>query len=262
MTQTEEKQETAELLVELYSEEIPWKLQEPMARNLERFLQEELAKALGLKKAEETFGERRVYWTPRRVAVGIADVPKKSDAWEEERKGPRVNSPQVAIDGFLKANKLSLEDCQKKGDYWVFVVKHAALSTRYLLGEVVVRVIKKMSKVLPVSMRFGAQRFRWVRPLRHIMVVFAGEGVTGELALGNEEKLDFTNETRGHPFAAPDAIVVTDIEDYEKKLCEAYVEPSYQKRFDEIFRNVTNILLMVMKKFFLKHIFSYKKTRA
>ena len=232
----EENKKTAELLVELYCEEIPWKLQEPMARNLERFLQEELAKSLGLKKRgeEEVFGERRVYWTPRRVAVGIADVPVKSEAWEEERRGPRVNAPQVAIDGFLRKNGLSLEDCQRQGDYWTFTIKHAALSTSDLLGEVVVRVIRKMSKALPVGMRFAEQRFRWVRPCRHIMVVFAGRGVTGALALGNGDKLAFTHETRGHPFAAPDAIVVTGIQDYEEKLREAYVEPSYQDRYKKI----------------------------
>ncbi len=240
MSETIAQDGKAELLVELYSEEIPWNLQEPMARNLEKFLQEELTKALGLKneKGEEIFGERRVYWTPRRVAVGITNVPVRSKAWEEERKGPKVSSPQVAIDGFLRANNLSKEECQRKGDYWVFMVKHAAIATHTILGEVVLRVIERMAKELPVRMRFGGQSFRWVRPLRHIMVVFAGEGVKGALALGNEENLPFTNKTRGHPFAAPDDFVVKGMQDYEDRLRKNYVEPVYQKRFDKIFREV------------------------
>ena len=238
MADTETKEAKAELLVELYSEEIPWRLQEPMAENLEKFLQEELAKALGLKNAEDAFGKSRVYWTPRRIAVGIFDVPVRSRAWEEERKGPRVKSPQVAIKGFLRANGLSLEQCQKKEGYLTFVVKHAAVATSDLLGEVVVRVIERMAKELPVSMRFGKQNFRWVRPLRHIMVVFAGEGVKGTLELGGEEKLTFTNETRGHPFAAPDAFSVASIQDYEDRLRKNYVEPSYQKRFDTILEEI------------------------
>ena len=245
MAHVEKQEETAELLVELYSEEIPWRLQEPMVRNLEKFLQEELEKGLGLKKGEGDFGEIRVYSTPRRVAVGIVGVLIKSRAWEEERNGPRVNSPQVAIEGFLRANGLSsLEECrrvadEKKGDYWAFVVKHAAVATREILGEVVVRVIERIAKALPVSMRFGEQSFRWVRPLRHILVVFNGDGVEGALELGNEEKLRFTNETRGHPFAAPEALTVKGIKDYEKQLREHYVEPSYEERLDKVFRDVT-----------------------
>ncbi len=240
----EEKKETAELLIELYSEEIPWNLQEPMTRKLEKFLQEELVKALGLQNTENTFGERRVYWTPRRVAVGIADVPVRSEAWEEERRGPRVNSPQVAIDGFLRANGLkTTKECRrvadaKKGDYWAFTVRHIALSLSELLEEVVVRVIGRMAKELPVRMRFGKQNFRWVRPLRHITAVFAGKGVKGALELGNKENLSFTRKTRGHPFASSGTIVVTGIQDYEDKLRKNYVEPIYQKRFDEIFENV------------------------
>ena len=83
------------------------------------------------------------------------------------------------------------------------------------------RVIERMAKELPVSMRFGEQSFRWVRPLRHIMVVFAGKGVTGALAVRQRgEKLAFTDETRGHPFAAPDSFSVTSMQDYEDKLRE------------------------------------------
>ena len=238
MSETIAQEETAELLVELYSEEIPWKLQEPMASNLEKFLQEELAKALGLKNTENTFGESRVYWTPRRVAVGIADIPIRSKAWEEERKGPKASSPRVAIEGFLRANNLSLKECQRKGEHWVFMVKHAAISTNTILGGIVVRVIERMAKALPITMRFGGQSFRWVRPLRHIMVVFAGEGVKGALELGNEKNLPFTSETCGHPLAAPDAIAVTGIKDYEDKLRKNYVEPSYEKRLDKIFKGV------------------------
>ena len=240
--------DAAELIVELYSEEIPWRMQEPMAQNLAKLLQAELLSALGLSKgiaqknevaneaANESggvFGKLHLYWTPRRVAVAFASVPKKSKAWVEQRKGPRVASPRTAIEGFMRKNNIVSEDecitvADDNGDYYALEIKHLAVATSKVLGEVVATVINKMQKELKVSMRFAHQSFKWVRPLRHILVVFDGIGVKGSIDLGNElelgaeDRLDFTAKTRGHPhaFAKPltsaEPLAVTSIADYER----------------------------------------------
>lgn len=238
--------DTTELLVELYSEEIPWRMQEPMARSLEKLLFSELLHALGFPKttqAKDAFGEHRLYWTPRRIAIAIDGVPKKSIAWQEERKGPRVASPQVAIDGFMRKNGIkSLDECIKKGGYYAVNIEHKAVATSELLGELVSSVIDKMQKELKVSMRFAKQNFRWVRPLRHILVVFAGGSIKGYINLGNGEKLDFTDKTLGHPLAKPEPFAVTSMADYESKLRASYVEPIYTERLQIIKEAVGDVI--------------------
>lgn len=250
--------DTAELIVELYSEEIPWRMQEPMAQSLAMLLATELARALGLPKldnhrldnVEGAFGKQQLYSTPRRVAVAFDSVPKESKAWQETLKGPRVASPQVAVDGFLRKNKLgSTKECFKiedrKGDYYAINIDHRSVATNGILGEVVSKVVMQMQKELKVSMRFADQSFRWVRPLRHILVVFAGAGVEGSINLGGEldqqEKLDFTNRTRGATLGSAEPFLVASIKDYEKKLRDNYVEPIYEQRLEIIKKDVESV---------------------
>ncbi len=263
--------DAAELIVELYSEEIPWRMQEPMAQNLTKLLQAELLRALGFHKEavqarssqeknwEEPFGKSQLYWTPRRVAVAFYSVPKKSKAWREEIKGPRVASPQTALEGFLRKNNLNSEkECSikkdaDKGDYYALEIEHRPVATSELLGEVVSAVVRQMQKELKVSMRFASQSFRWVRPLRRILVVFDGCRVKGSIGLGSElcnerdngrgeqEKLDFTNETRAATLTSAKPFAVTGIKDYESKLRDNYVEPIYQKRLEMIKKDVGSV---------------------
>src|SRR5437879_4917637 len=165
----------AELLLELFSEEIPARMQPRAAEDLRRLVTE------GLKAQGLAAGETRSYATPRRLALVVEGVPAKSPDLSEERKGPRVNAPEQAIAGFVKSAGLrSIKDAQvvkddKKGDFYVIRVEKSGRAAKEIVGEVIPAVAAKFP--WPKSMRWGAGRTTWVRPLHSIVCVLDGKVV-------------------------------------------------------------------------------------
>src|SRR5262245_28134287 len=143
-----------ELLIELFSEEIPARLQTRAAEDLRRLMVDGL-KARGLE-----VGEARAFATPRRLALVVENVPKKSPAVSEERKGPRVGAPEPAVQGFLKAAGLaSLKDTEvvkdeKKGDYYVARINKPGRPAGEIIAEVLRETI--LNFPWPKTMRFNA----------------------------------------------------------------------------------------------------------
>src|SRR5262245_60401411 len=127
----------SELLLELFSEEIPARMQGRGADDLSRLVTE------GLKAAGLEVGEAHAFATPRRLALVVEGVPKGSPAISEERKGPRVGAPEQAVAGFLKAAGLaSIKDAEivkddKKGDYYVARIEKPGRAAAEIVGEVV-----------------------------------------------------------------------------------------------------------------------------
>jgi len=202
-----------ELLLELFSEEIPARMQQRATEELKRLVTSEL-QAHGL-----ATGEARAFATPRRLALVVRDIPPRSPDQVEERKGPRVNAPEQAIQGFLKAAGLasigeaSVVSDPKKGDYYVARIERPGRSAYEVIAEVRPQVLRRFS--WPKSMRWGWQTFTWVRPLHGIVCLLDGEVVQFEVA-----GVASGNTTRGHRFHGNAPFRVHSFEDYVKKLRE------------------------------------------
>ncbi len=200
-----------QFLLELFSEEIPARMQARACEDLKRLVTDGL-KARGL----ET-GEAMAFATPRRLALVIEGVPGKSPALSEERKGPRVGAPEKAVEGFLKAAGLaSLAEAEivkddKKGDYYLARIDKPGRPAPEIIAETVTEICARFP--WPKSMRWGSSDFAWVRPLQSVLCLFDGAIVPFEVA-----GLTTGNETRGHRFHGAEAFAVKDFIDYGKKL--------------------------------------------
>jgi glycyl-tRNA synthetase beta chain len=205
-----------ELLLELFSEEIPARMQARAAEDLQRLVTD------GLKSAGLTFETARNFVTPRRLAVVVDGLPAMRPDVEDERRGPRVGAPDNAIQGFLKgAGLTSIEECEKrdtgKGEFWFAVIRKKGGPTADLLPDVLLTAIRPLS--WPKSMKWGSGSFTWVRPLHSIVALFDGHVLPGALELGGDMKaVAFGNTTRGHRFLGNVDFKVTDFDDYAHGL--------------------------------------------
>ena len=201
----------SELLLELFSEEIPARLQVKAADDLRRLVTE------GLKVRGLETGDAVSYSTPRRLTLVVAGVPAKSPAISEEKKGPRVGAPEQAVAGFLKSAGLaSLADAEivkdeKKGDYYTARIEKPGRAAQDIIAETISEVMLKFP--WQKSMRWGSQPFQWVRPLQSILCVLGGKVVAFTVA-----GIESGNETRGHRFLAPGSFKAKDFADYQEKL--------------------------------------------
>ena len=217
----------SELLLELFSEEIPARMQARAAEDLQRLMTDKLHEA-GLH-----FTLARTYVTPRRLTLVIEELPAAQPDVREERKGPRVGSPQAAIDGFLKSAGLkSVKECEErdtgKGVFYFATIEKKGRPTAEVLSSIVTECIQQMpwSK----SMRFADLTQRWVRPLHHVLAVFDGAALAGAVPMGATTKLAFTSRTRGHRFLSPSEINVANSSDYLIKLKSSKVIPDPKER--------------------------------
>ncbi|MFT5486557.1 MAG: glycyl-tRNA synthetase beta chain [Paracoccaceae bacterium] len=205
----------AELLLELFSEEIPARMQERAADDLKRLV------TAGLKDAGLAHGDARAYVTPRRLTLVVEDLPEKQPDLREEKRGPKVDAPEKAIEGFLKANGLTREACEEraleKGTFLFAVVEKTGAETRDVLPGLLEKAIGDMP--WPKSMRWGAGDMRWVRSLERVLCLFGSDVLP--LALRND--IPCGKATSGHRFLAPATFEVDGFADYANKLRHAFV---------------------------------------
>ncbi len=219
----------SDLLLELFSEEIPAGMQARAGEDLKRLVTD------GLKSAGLEFASAKNFAGPRRLTLVIEGLADKSPDISDERKGPRVGAPDKAIEGFLRGAGLSSIDeavvvaDEKKGDFYVARIEKPGRPTSDILTEVIPAVIRQFP--WPKSQRWGSGALRWVRPLHSILCLFGGKTVGFDV-----DGIKSGNETRGHRFMAPDAFEVKDFADYEKKLRDAFVILSAGER-EEIILN-------------------------
>ena len=205
----------SELLLELFSEEIPARMQKQAAADLARLVGDALkANGLEAKELETAVG-------PRRVVLVARGLPKTQPDTTEERKGPQVGAPEQAIQGFLKAAGLnSLDDAEKrempKGVFYFAVTKKPGRATAVVVKEIIEAALPQMP--WPKSMRWASNPTRWVRPLHGILCVLDGKVVP--VSFGG---VTAAATTRGHRFLAPGFIAVRDFADYKAKLMKANV---------------------------------------
>jgi glycyl-tRNA synthetase beta chain len=213
-----------EFLLEILSEDIPARMQVQAAEDLKRLVTESLT-AAGL-----TFASAAAHSTPRRLVLVVEGLPEASPDRTEERKGPKVGSPEGATQGFLKSAGLaSIDEAEirdtDKGQTYFAVRKMPGQPTEAVLGKAIVDAIDALP--WPKSMRWSDGRRRWVRPLAGILAILDGKTV----ALAGETDLPAAgNMTTGHRFIAPDNFTVTSFADYERQLLDHHVVVDREKR--------------------------------
>ncbi len=214
-----------ELFIELRSEEIPARMQKRAAEDLQRLVTEGLASA-GLE-----FEEAIAHVTPRRLALSVSGLNKSTPDIKEERKGPGTDAPEQAIQGFLKAAGVTLDDCEivegKKGAFFVAKVARPGRPTPEVVSELMPQIINKFP--WPKSMRWGSGQLRWVRPLQSVITTFNGRTVQYEVG-----GLTSGSKTIGHRFMSKGPITVKGLKDYIYNLHLANVVVDASERADTI----------------------------
>jgi len=204
----------AELLLELFSEEIPARMQNKAAADLTRLVTD------GLKAAGLEFDNASGYVTARRLTVVVGGLPTAQPDKKEERRGPRVGAPEQAVNGFLKSAGLTADQLEEreteKGSFYYAVMMRKGQSSIDVLPELLASAISALP--WPKPMKWGAYDARWVRPLHNILCLF--DGATVPLKW---EHLTANDQTFGHRFMAPEALTITDFADYQAKLKVAFV---------------------------------------
>jgi glycyl-tRNA synthetase beta chain len=221
-----------DLLLELFSEEIPARMQARAAEDLRKAVTDRLVDA-GL-----VYDGAKAYVTPRRLTLAVYGVPVHQPDLREEKKGPRVGAPDAAIAGFLKGAGLkSLSEAKvrpdKRGDFYVAVIERPGRAALDVIAEILPEVIKSFP--WPKSMRWGAQSkepgsLQWVRPLHSVLATFGPETEEPDIVQFAVDGIKAGNETRGHRFMAPKPFTVRRFADYASKLEKAKVVLDAERR--------------------------------
>lgn len=224
-----------DLLIELFSEEIPARMQGKAASDLQKLITD------GLVEAGLTYKAAAAFSTPRRLTLSVEDLLAESKPQREERKGPKVGAPDQAIDGFLRGAGLTRDDLEirddKKGQVYFAVIEKPGRMAADVIAEVLEKTVRNFP--WPKSMRWGAGTLKWVRPLHDILCILSDEAGAEVVPL-DVDGITSGNTTRGHRFLSPDAFTVTGFEDYEAKLKRAHVMLRADERADMIWNDATN----------------------
>ncbi|MDR3407092.1 MAG: glycine--tRNA ligase subunit beta [Methylovirgula sp.] len=233
-----------DFLLELFSEEIPARMQAQAAEDLKRLVTAALAE-------RNLFGESAgSFATPRRLALHIEGLPARQRDAKEVRKGPRTDAPAAAINGFLKSAGLAsvaeaqIETDPKKGDFYVATIERPGQATEDVLAEILPPILATFP--WPKSMRWGAdsvkpEAFRWVRPLHAILATFGPETEEPQVVHFSIAGIEAGNVTYGHRFLAPGAIRVRRFDDYVTSLEKAKVVLDPARRRDIILYDARNL---------------------
>ncbi len=199
----------AELLLEIFSEEIPARMQVRAAEDLAALLHKELGALMA--------GKPRAFSGPRRIAV-VGEMQRSAVTEGKEERGPRVGAPDQAIEGFLRKHGATRDALVQEGQFWVLHKPGETLEARDLIARAVPAVLRSFP--WPKSMRWGTSGFTWVRPLQRILCVFDGAVVPFSLGQGEDavHGLASGDVTEGHRLLAPGAFAVKDFAEYQQGL--------------------------------------------
>ncbi|KQW20771.1 glycine--tRNA ligase subunit beta [Afipia sp. Root123D2] len=233
-----------DLLLELFSEEIPARMQAKAADDLRKLVTDKLV-AEGL-----VYEGAKAFVTPRRLALTVHGIPARQPDLKEERKGPRVGGPDAAVQGFLKATGLkSLDEATiqrdpKKGDFYVALMEKPGRAAIDVIAEILPVIIRTFP--WPKQMRWGERSAKpgaltWVRPLHSIVATFGLETEETDVVKFDVAGIEAGQMTRGHRFMAPAEFSVRRFEDYEAKLEAAKVVLDPQRRRDIILAEAKNL---------------------
>jgi glycyl-tRNA synthetase beta chain len=225
-----------DLLIELFSEEIPARMQTRAAEDLRRLMTEALVEA-GL-----TYAGAAAFATPRRLTLWVQGLPAESPATREERKGPRVDAPEQAIEGFLRGAGAARDDLEirdeKKGQVYFATITRPGRPAAEIVAEELDKIIRSFP--WPKSMRWGTGSLRWVRPLHSILCILTDEAGEAQVVPVEIDGIRAGHTTRGHRFLAPEPFSVTSFEDYQVKLKRAHVVLDAAERAAMIWQDAGN----------------------
>ena len=224
-----------DLLLELFSEEIPARMQGKAAKDLQRLVTD------GLVENGLTYAGAASFATPRRLALAIGGLTDGSKSTKEERKGPKVGAPDKAVEGFLRGVGLTKDqlDVRTVGNAEVYfaTIEKPGRAAEDIIGEVVLKTIQSFP--WPKSMRWGTAPLRWVRPLRNILCVLTREDGSSVIPVDLPGFIS-NDKTYGHRFMGPNEVSVSSFEDYSAKLKHQFVILDPQERADTIWQDATN----------------------
>ena len=225
-----------DLLLELFSEEIPARMQAKAADDLRRMVTDKLV-AEGL-----VYEGAKAFATPRRLALTVHGIPARQPDLKTERRGPKIGAPDAAVQGFLKATGLKSLDEAKiqrdpKGDFYIALIEKPGSAAIDVIAEILPVIVRTFP--WPKSMRWGERSAKsgslsWVRPLHSIIATFGPETEEPDVVKFSVDGIEAGQTTFGHRFMAPAAISVRRFEDYEAKLKAAKVVLDPQARKDII----------------------------
>lgn len=226
----------SDLLIELFSEEIPARMQARAREDLKSLVTN------GLVEAGLTYASAGAFSTPRRLTLAIDGLSPQSQPVREERKGPASTAPQAAIEGFLRSTGLTLDQLErradKKGETLYAIVEKPGRPAADIIAEVLETTIRSFP--WPKSMRWGAGTLRWVRPLQSILCLMSDEGGSTIVPL-TVDGITAANTTEGHRFLSPGRFAVTGFDDYAVKLKRAHVVLDSAEREAAIWQGAQNL---------------------
>ncbi len=225
-----------DLLIELFSEEIPARMQARARDDLKSMITN------GLVEAGLTYGSAGAFSTPRRLTLSVEGLSAQSRAVREERKGPRTDAPAAALEGFLRSTGLTLDQLEKRDDkkaqVWFAVIEKPGRSADAIVAEVLDTTIRTFP--WPKSMRWGSGSLRWVRPLQSILCLLSDEAGARVVPL-SVDGIVAGNTTEGHRFLAKGRFAVHGFDDYAVKLKRAFVVLDAAEREAAIWQGATNL---------------------
>ena len=225
------------LLIELFSEEIPARMQRRAAEDLKKLITN------GMVDAGLTYAGAAAFSTPRRLTLAVEDVLSESPTVREERKGPRVDAPEKAIEGFLRGAGLTKDQLEvrdeKKGQVYFATIEKPGRPAADIIAEVLEHAIRNFP--WPKSMRWGTGTLRWVRPLHSIICVLSDD-VEATVVPVNIDGILSGNQTMGHRFMSSGTpITVSGFDDYAASLKKEHVILDPEERSQMIWQDATNI---------------------
>jgi glycyl-tRNA synthetase beta chain len=225
-----------DLLIELFSEEIPARMQARAREDLRKLVTD------GLVEAGLHYAHAAAFSTPRRLVLALEGLSERSPTLREERKGPSASAPEAAVQGFLRSTGLTLDQLElrddKKGQVYFAVVEKPGRAAPEIVAEVLERTIRNFP--WPKSMRWGAGALRWVRPLHSILCILTTEAGAEVVPL-EIEGIVSGNTTEGHRFMAPGRFAVSGFDDYAAKLKAAKVVLDSAEREAIIWHDATQM---------------------
>lgn len=225
-----------DLLIELFSEEIPARMQVRAAEDLKKLVTD------GMVEAGLTYAGAAAFSTPRRLTLAVEGLSAQSPTLREERRGPKVGAPEQALEGFMRGAGVTRDQLEqredKKGAFYYANVTTPGRPAEVIVAEVLEKTVRGFP--WPKSMRWGAGSLRWVRPLHRILCILTDE--TGDRVVDLDiDGIRAGRTTEGHRFMGRGAFDVTSFADYETRLKRAHVILSAQERAEHIWNDATNM---------------------
>ncbi|WP_299149171.1 glycine--tRNA ligase subunit beta [uncultured Tateyamaria sp.] len=225
-----------DLLIELFSEEIPARMQKRASQDLQKLVTN------GLVEAGLTYASAAAFSTPRRLTLTVEGVLANSPTTREERKGPKADAPEKAIEGFLRGAGLTRDQVQEretlKGNVLFAVIEKPGRPAAEIIADVLETTVRNFP--WPKSMRWGSGALKWVRPLQSILCILTDEAGHAVVPL-DIDGITSGDTTHGHRFMAPAQMSVTSFTDYEAKLARARVVLDPAARAETIWNDATNM---------------------